>query len=819
MKKRIVSAVVAICLVLGSAAALPQNAFIDSASVSASTSLAPTGKCGDNVGWSFKDGVLTIIGSGKMYDYSYGGLMCSPFRDLDDINTIIIEKGVTSIGDYAFSDCGNLSEVVIPNGVKSIGKGAFEFCTSLSVLNIPDEVTKIGESAFCGCFSLISVVIPDAVNEIKESTFKYCYALNSVQLPKSLTTIGIEAFYDCESLRNISLPAKVTDIYSRAFDLCTNLSKITVDMNNSRYCSYDGALYNKTLTKLELCPEGKTSIDFPQSVKTIEEYAFSDNKNLLSVNIPAGVTTIGTGAFTRCTSLKDITIPNTVTDLGSYAFSGCKSLTTINIPNSITTIGSNMFYESGLTNITIPDSVTSIGERAFSNCGNLTYVTIANSVTNIDSFAFAYCKNLTNINLPDSVKRIGANAFLKCEKLTSVSIPNSITTIEFGLFGDCHSLSEVRIPSSVTTIEECAFCHCENLKRLTIPSSVTKIERDAFYLTYNFEPVYVTLYGMKGSAAQQHADSYNIPFVEIGSRLAGKGRFDTAVEISKAGFEKADTVVLAYGLGYADALAGVPLASSLNAPILLTNKDKIGDETLDEIKRLGATKVVILGGEGAVSSNVVETLVNNGIAEENIERIAGSNRYGTATAVAEKLTNVPTDVFFVFSNGFADALSVSAVAAAKGAPIIYLNNKGELDQATADYLASIKESVKNAYVIGGTGVISDDMLNKAGDALGVVPTRVFGANRYDTCIAVNDTFAGVLSGESICVATGADFPDALAGGVLAAQKKAPLFLAAGKLSDSQKAYIKARAPKNLYVFGGTGAVPNKLVDEITLINY
>ena len=110
-------------------------------------------------------------------------------------------------------------------------------------------------------------------------------------------------------------------------------------------------------------------------------------------------------------------------------------------------------------------------------------------------------------------------------------------------------------------------------------------------------------------------------------------------------------------------------------------------------------------------------------------------------------------------------------------------------------------------------------MKKAGDALGVKATRVFGANRFETCVAVNEKFAGVLDGDSICVATGMDFPDALAGGVFAALNKSPLFLVNGKLktltlSDSQKSYLKIKAPQKIYTFGGVGAVPDTHVQTV-----
>ena len=170
---------------------------------------------------------------------------------------------------------------------------------------------------------------------------------------------------------------------------------------------------------------------------------------------------------------------------------------------------------------------------------------------------------------------------------------------------------------------------------------------------------------------------------------------------------------------------------------------------------------------------------------------------------------------------YADALSVSTVAALKNAPVIYLTTKGDLNADTAKYLAQLKtkKCVKNAYVIGGEGVISNDMMSKAGKALSVTPTRVFGANRFETCIAVNEKFAGVLNSTSICVATGMDFPDALAGGVFAALNRAPLFLINGKvktpsLNNRQKAYLEEKAPNKITIFGGEGVVPDKHIEEI-----
>jgi lactocepin len=318
------------------------------------------------------------------------------------------------------------------------------------------------------------------------------------------------------------------------------------------------------------------------------------------------------------------------------------------------------------------------------------------------------------------------------------------------------------------------------------------------------------IYGGINTLAEEYAQGEGFEFV---ARAAGKNRFATAAEISRSMRTKPSVVFLANGMNYADALAGVPIAKSMNAPILLTNTDTLPAETLAEIKRLGAKNVILLGGKDVISDKVVSTLKANGC---NTDRIEGADRFETAVKIAKTFNPSPSDVFFVYGFNFADALSVGAAAGKMGAPIIYLRTDGTIDKATAAYLADLKKQgcVSNAYVIGGEKVISKDMMNKAGSALGVTPKRISGANRYETCINVNKTFANQFKRKGVFIAKGLDFPDALAGGVLAASLEAPILLADKALQSTQKEYLKSKKPNLFYVLGGTNAVPDKLVNEV-----
>lgn len=296
-------------------------------------------------------------------------------------------------------------------------------------------------------------------------------------------------------------------------------------------------------------------------------------------------------------------------------------------------------------------------------------------------------------------------------------------------------------------------------------------------------------------------------------RISGDNRYTTSVEISTKSYASADTVVIASGENFADALAGVPLAKAYKAPILLTSANSITNETLSEISRLKAKTAIILGGTGAVSENVEQKLSAKGL---KIDRIAGDTRFKTAALIAERLKKKASvkSVFCVYYNGFADALSASSAAAIQGSPILYVKTNGELDSNTKQFISKYKSSIQNIYVVGGKGVISDSTLSKIKSAAGKKAKRLSGDNRYETCVAVNNQFASLFTSTSICAATGKAFPDALSGGVFAALNSSPVFLADQTLNSAQQTYLKNKSFKTIYVLGGKGAVPNSMIQQI-----
>ncbi len=483
------------------------------------------------------DGTLTISGTGDIKTKPWNS-------QRNEIKKIIIENGVTSIGDNAFTSCYNLTSVTIPNSVTSIGSSAFQNCSNLTFLSIGNSVTSIEKGAFNGCSDLKSVnitnlkswceisfedryanplgyakhlylnekeveelVIPNGITEIGDYAFWGCEGLTKVIIPNSVTSIGRGAFNDCSGLTSVTIPNSVTSIGDWAFAFCSGLTSVTI--SNSVTSIGDNA-FNRCL--------GLSSINIPNSVTSIGDSAFNGCTSLKSVHItdlkswceisfgflssnpliyanhlylngkevenlviPNGITEIRGEAFSGCKGLTSVTIPNSVTNIGSEAFSGCSGLSSITIPNSVTSIGVGAFSECyHLTSITIPNSVTSIGKGTFSLCLGLTSITIPNSVTSIGNEAFYGCSRLTSITIPNSVTSIGSSAFQGCSGLTSVTIPNSVTSIENSAFSGCTGLTSITIPNSVTAIESYAFKNCSALTNITISNSVTSIGKETF---------------------------------------------------------------------------------------------------------------------------------------------------------------------------------------------------------------------------------------------------------------------------------------------------------------------------------------------------
>ncbi|MDG5471540.1 cell wall-binding repeat-containing protein [Jeotgalibacillus sp. ET6] len=296
--------------------------------------------------------------------------------------------------------------------------------------------------------------------------------------------------------------------------------------------------------------------------------------------------------------------------------------------------------------------------------------------------------------------------------------------------------------------------------------------------------------------AGNKSSSANLTISSKTDRIGGVDRYETAVKISKDGWKTADTVLLATGNDFPDALAGGPLAYQENAPILLTRSSSLHSKSEKEIDRLKAKKVMILGGTGVVSADVEAKLKQKGLS---VERIGGKTRYETAANIAKKLTS--QKAIIAGGSAFPDALAVSSYASRNGIPIL-LTRKNSVPKETEAAASGITESI----VVGSTGVVSDETMEQFPN-----PTRYGGKTRYDTAFEISQHLK--MGTTNAYAATGQDFPDVLAGSALAAKRDAGILLV--------KKHTIPEATKNLLaryeafsIFGSAGVVGEEVKSEL-----
>ena len=468
--------------------------------------LIDSGTCGENVTWTLdNEGVLTISGTGAMTDY-YDVNDCPWVSKYNDIvSKVVIENGVTNIGDDTIIFLSSLVSVEIPNSVTKIGKYAFRECPKLNVIDvaeenqnyisvdgvlfdyematliscpgadrvryvIPEGITTIGEYAFNSCRKMTEVDIPDSVLYIDACAFEECYKLTDVEIPDSVISIGLGAFSRCSSLTNIKIPESITSMADCLFDTCTKL----------------------------------TSIEIPDSVVSIGTRAFDSCRSLAEIEIPNSVKSIGRDAFEQCTSLKNIKLPEELTKIEGYTFSSCSNLSGIEFPKNITSIEDSAFSScSSLISIELPEGLTSIGDSAFSNCSSLSSVKLPEGVTSIGYQVFSNCSSLSSIKLPEGVTSIGGSAFSGCSSLSDIELPKGVTNIGSYAFSKCSSLSSIELPEGVTSIKEGVFENCTSLLSVDIPDKVISIGVRAFGSCSILNTI-----RFKGFAPQIEADSF-----------------------------------------------------------------------------------------------------------------------------------------------------------------------------------------------------------------------------------------------------------------------------------------------------------------------
>lgn len=411
----------------------------------------------------------------------------------------VIPNTVTAIGDNAFYGCTGLTTIEIPSSVTNIGSSVFYGSGLTSVtLNCPtvgswigniatletvtlgETVTSVSNSAFQGCTGLTTIIVDgnnttydsrDNCNAVIETaTNTLIRGCKGTVIPNGVTSIGNGPFRE-SGLTSITIPSSVTSIDNRAFSGCSELSTITVDGENTVYDSRNdcNAVIETATNKLVAGCYNST--------------------------IPNTVTSINTYAFSNCTGLTNITIPNSVTSIAANAFQGCTALTSINIGSGLTEIAYNAFSSrTNLTSIEVDGSNTTFDSR--DNC-NAIIATASNTLV----------MGCNSTVIPNSVRTIGQWAFYNLRDLTSVNIPKGVTTIDERAFQNC-GLTSITIPSTVTSFGSYAFYGCSSLTSIVFDNCCPAFSSDAFFMRGGSEYVGSKKLNLSGIYYPAHAYTY-----------------------------------------------------------------------------------------------------------------------------------------------------------------------------------------------------------------------------------------------------------------------------------------------------------------------
>lgn len=485
-------------------APVPQESAQDAAPLS--TGAVYTGTLGENVSWSLDTGTgaLTVTGSGPMGDYSAEGSPLWNYRSY--IKSVTIADTVTTVGRYVFSGCVNLTTIDFGNGITKIGGNAFASCNSLTEIIIPNSVTSIDQFAFC-----------------------YCKALTKLVIGNGVTSIGFRAFLDCDALKEVTMGSGVATV-NMAFEECNKLQEVTIaDIAAWLQIAFD-SVYANPLYYAHALYVGNdllTDLVIPDGVTAISQYALINCTSITSLFIPQSVKNINQSAFSGMSSLKTVRYAGSQDDwlkinIGSYnepltnltpefdqsLADYCRITTaatehgTVAVDNVMVKLGDTVTItaipaagyavESYLVDgAAIPDggnTFNAAGDhvvtatftkvydvadsgKAYGNCGaNVKWALDTEGTLHVYGTGAMYDYNGNN----------GGPFYLYRNDIQSVQFSGNITTIGNYAFYECSNLTEIVIPDSITSIETCAFECCSGLTEIVIPASVTTINNWAF---------------------------------------------------------------------------------------------------------------------------------------------------------------------------------------------------------------------------------------------------------------------------------------------------------------------------------------------------
>ncbi|MDU5200831.1 leucine-rich repeat protein [Finegoldia magna] len=675
-----------------------------------------------------------------------------------------------------------------------------------------DKGVKFGTDTISSAEGVTSLELPKKVKRIEKDAFR-SHNIKNVDFPNTLEFIGGTAF-NGNRLEKVYLPDSVTDVEGGAFSL-NQITEVRISPNMEKIA---GGTFSRNIKLQKLV--------IPEGVKVIEGSAFQ-GAPLKQLTISKTVEEIKDRAFTGH-QLEELTIPGNVKKIERQAFAHnikWKRLKKLTLEEGVEEIGDSAFRFSLLKETNLPKSLKKLSDDAFKDAETMDkkHVVVNLYTENYEHVRFNNEKSLKNQKVifkgevkPGEVEEIPAIKAEDIEKEVvkqgeKIALSDNIKNLpEKATVKD---LTEPKIdtnkPGEYTAKVEVTF---ENgSKRIVEVPVVVENKEDVTPVepTDPTEPIDPTEPSIPTDPTIpvqpetpkediKDTDTLKEIFEKIPStRIAGRNRQLTAVEVSKTLFEKADTVMLTSSDKMVDALASSPYVVGKNAPTLLVEKDSIMDEVLQEIKRLNPSQIIIAGGKTVVSEKVEDQIKQLGIKPQ---RIAGADRFETAVKLGEQIrANSTNKKEIILVNGFnnIDALTAGSLASKLNIPIL-LTQSDQLNEITEK---AIKDwGIEKVTIIGGKTQVSEAIEEKLQNS-GLKVDRIAGRTRVDTALevakAVNKT------ADKVIFANKTAYPDALIAPYLSKAEQAPIILIdKDEASVSVKQYLRENKIKESIILGG-----------------
>lgn len=763
-----------------------------------------------------KIGGYTVLGIGGPNEIKEG-----VFED-KDITNVDLGK-ITSIGASAFR---NNKIVSLKGGesVKTIGSEAF-YGNILTYLELGQSVESVGIEAFKSN-PLNNITLGFNLTSVGSDAFNpspLVVAKQTINVPETVSSIIVvqsgaeikEPIPDSqfiERLKAREVFAKNAELVVKRIYEIDNQGKITAYNGFGGIVNIPDTLQGKAVTAIGTAAFQNKKIEevtIPVSVKTIEKAAFKSNP-LTKITLQRGLESIGEEAFYSDDAPESqVFIPLSLTKITH----GTDKVVTVNEDTVESMLNLHKVF---------PEETTYRIERTFdfdktTNTingynGSATTVKIPDKIDGtavkvIAKNAF-YNRALAEVSLPNGLETIKEFAFAS-NKLTKIDIPNTVKTIELSAFRG-NPFMEILLGNGLTSIGQYAFAPNDVSKpaaevvKVEIPRSITKIVHD------KGEQAVTTLNVIKElgeyDVFASNAELTLAVLKKSQERISGDNRYETAAKVSKETFDSSETVILASGENFPDALSASYLAGYEKAPILLTAKDKVPEVILKEIERLDADKVIIIGGENTISKDVKDSLED----DYEVRRIFGANRELTSLEIAKDVWNRvdwtrQEYVFFADSRDFPDSLSTGAYAMKNGWPIFLVDDT--LEEEIVDFLK--KANTTNGVIVGGLNSVSKETSDQIEKVIFV--NRIAGPNRFVTSTLMAAKYAD--PDDTAVLTSGRSYPDALVAAVYADQNDAPLLLVD---TDSMPANVKTYLDKEEIlkgiVIGGKSSVTDQVME-------